>query len=91
MEQITSLAYLLSTAGTTAVVLLITQYCKEFLPKQLPVRLFVLMLCMAIQLGLTALIAPSVEGYILAIVNSFISAAAAMGTYEATFNKNGNG
>lgn len=91
MEEITSITYLLSTVGTVAIVTLITQYVKELLPGSIPIRLFVLGLCLLIQVGLTVLISPGVIPIILAISNSFIAAASCMGAYEATFNRNGNG
>ncbi len=87
MEQITSLAYLLSTAGTVALVTLITQYVKSLLPEKLPIRVFVLLLCLVIQLGLTLVVSPQLEPIILAIANSFVAAAASMGAYEVTFSK----
>lgn len=91
MEQITSLSFLLSTAGTTAAAVLITQYTKPLIPESLPVRLYVLIQCLVIQLGLTLILAANAEGLIIAFFNAFIAAAAALGTYEATYNKDGQG
>lgn len=87
MDQITSLAYLLTTAGTVAVVTLITQYVKSLLPAKLPIRVFVLLLCLAIQVTVTILLTGfTTESLLLAIVNSFIAASASMGAYEIAFN-----
>lgn len=87
MEQLTSLNYLLSTAGTAAVAMLVTQYIKPLLPGRFNVRLFVLVFCAVIQIGLAALLTPTVEALILALPNAFIAATAAMGAYESTFGK----
>ena len=91
MEEITSITYLFSTVGTVAIVTVITQYVKELLPDRIPIRAFILALCLIIQIGLTLLLSPSIEQVILATANSFVAAASCMGAYEATFNRNGNG
>lgn len=91
MEKITSITYLLSTVGTVAIVTVITQYVKELLPDRIPIRAFILALCLIIQIGLTLLLSPGINQVILAIANSFVAAASCMGAYEATFNRNGNG
>lgn len=89
MEQVNDLATILSVAGTSAFVLLVTQYFKPYFKHTLNVRLFVLILSLVIQIGLTiVLVGADIQQLILAVVNSFISATSAMGAYEATFAKN---
>lgn len=87
MDEITSIAYLASVAGTAALALLITQYVKKMLPDDLNVRLFVLLLCAATQIGLALIGGADVEQMILAVANSFVAATSAMGAYELTFRK----
>ena len=87
IQEFTSLQQLATTAGSVVVVTLITQYIKEFLPKKFPIRLFVLLLSLVLQVGLVLIMNPSVEAVILAIVNGFVVATSSMGTYEASFNK----
>ena len=94
IKEFTSLNQLATTAGSVVVVTLITQYVKEFLPEKFPIRLFVLLLSLVLQVGLVLIMNPSVEAIesiILAIVNAFVVATSAMGTYEASFNKHGRG
>lgn len=87
MEQFNSLTQLATTAGTVAVVTLIVQYIKQFIPEKIPIRLVVLLLCALIQIGIAVIFTPSLEPILLAIVNSFVAAAACMGSYEVVFNK----
>ena len=88
MEQVNDLATILSVAGTSAFVLLVTQYLKPYFKHTLNVRLFVLILSLVIQIGLTiVLVGADIQQLILAVVNTFISATSAMGAYEATFAK----
>ena len=87
IQEFTSLQQLATTAGSVVVVTLITQYVKEFLPEKFPIRLFVLLLSLVLQVGLVLIMNPSVEAVILAIVNGFVVATSSMGTYEASFNK----
>ena len=91
MEDFASLEYLATTAGTVAFVTIVTQYIKGMLPEKFSIRLFVLLLCLVIQMGLVWIICPSTEAFILAFVNSFVCATSARGTYEATVNKDGYG
>ena len=91
IQEFTSLHQLATTAGSVVVVTLITQYVKEFLPEKFPIRLFVLLLSLVLQVGLVLIMNPSMEAVILAIVNGFVVATSSMGTYEASFNKHGKG
>ena len=87
MEQIISVAYLATNAGAILFVLLVAQYTKPLLPQRFSVRLYVLILSLIILLAATAFVEPTMEGFFLAVINSFIVAAAAMGAYENTFGR----
>ena len=87
MDEITSIAYLASVVGTAAFVLLVTQYVKKMLPEDFNIRLFVLLLCAATQIGLALIGGADVEQMILSVANSFVAATSAMGAYEVTFRK----
>lgn len=91
IQDFTSLSQLGTTLGTVTLVTLITQYIKPELPEKFSIRLFVLLLCLIIQIGITALVEPSVPNIIVAIANSFVCATSAMGAYEVSFNKHGRG
>ena len=82
--------YLATMAGATAATLLIVQFLKAPLDRiwKIPTRLFVYVVALVILLiattfttGLTA------ENTILSIVNAFLVALTAYGTYELTFAK----
>jgi hypothetical protein len=82
--------YLATVAGATAATLLIVQYLKVPLDTvwKIPTRLLVYFIALAIMLvaqyfvdGLT------VEKAALAVVNAFVVALAAYGSYELTFSK----
>lgn len=87
MDEITSIAYLASVVGTAAFTLLVTQYVKKMFPEDFNIRLFVLLLCAATQIGLALIGGADVEQMILAVANSFVAATSAMGAYEVTFRK----
>lgn len=81
-------AYLATIAGATAATLLITQYLKVPLDKvwKIPTRLFVYLLALAIMVVATAFtsgITPN--SFLLSVLNAFIVALAAYGSYELTF------
>jgi len=80
--------YLATIAGATAATLLITQYLKVPLDKvwKIPTRLFVYLLALAIMVVATAYtsgITPN--SFLLSVLNAFIVALAAYGSYELTF------
>ena len=82
--------YLGSIAGATAATLLVVQYMKAPLDKvwKIPTRLFALiiafMILLAAQAATTGL---TWEGVPLIVLNAFVVALAAMGTYEVTYAK----
>ena len=81
-------AYLATIAGATAATLLITHYLKVPLDKvwKIPTRLFVYLLALAIMVVATAFtsgITPN--SFLLSVLNAFIVALAAYGSYELTF------
>ncbi len=91
MEQINDLAQLATTAGCVAFVTILTQYIKPLLPERLPVRVFVLIACLAVMLTVTVVMGASVERLLLAAVNAAIAASACLGAYEVTYNRTGQG
>lgn len=87
MEPINSLAYLATTGGTVALVTVVTQYIKSMLPEWLSIRLFVLLACLLVQVGLALVLTPQLEPVLLAFANSFVAASACYGAYEVAFNR----
>lgn len=79
----------LSTAvGATAATLLIVQYTKAPLDMvwKIPTRLFVLVVAFLVLLGVQAIaVGLHWDDLPLLLLNAFVVAAAAMGTYESTF------
>lgn len=79
---------LATVAGATAATLLIVQYAKVPLDKvwKIPTRVFVWLVAFLILLGAQGFITGLTWSAVpLIVVNSFVVALAAMGTYEATF------
>jgi len=91
MDTIYSWQILGTTAGATAAVLLIIQYIKAPLYKlwKIPTRLLVYLLSAMITTGAQAFGFGSIvwADVPLLIVNAFVVAMAAMGSYEVTFAK----
>lgn len=82
--------YLASIAGATAATLLIVQFLKVPLDYvfHVPTRLFVYVIALAIMLVATALTSGlTVNSALLAVVNAFVVALAAYGSYELSFAK----
>jgi len=86
-------AYLATIAGATAATLLIVQFLKLPLDKafgNIPTRLVAYAIALIIMLVATAFTTGlTAENALLAVVNAFVVALAAMGGYEITFAKAG--
>ena len=86
-------AYLATIAGATAATLLIVQFLKLPLDKafgNIPTRLVAYVIALIIMLVATAFTTGlTAENALLAVVNAFVVALAAMGGYEITFAKAG--
>ena len=83
-------AYLASIAGATAATLLIVQFLKVPLDKvwKIPTRLFVYVIALLIMIIATVFTGGlTIETALLAVVNAFIVALTAYGSYEVTFAK----
>lgn len=83
-------AYLATIAGATAATLLIVQFLKVPLDKvwKIPTRLFVYMIALIIMAVATAYTSGlTANTFLLCILNAFIVALAAYGSYEITFAK----
>ena len=81
-------AYLATIAGATAATLLIVQFLKVPLDKvwKIPTRLFVYMIALIIMAVATAYTSGlTANTFLLCILNAFIVALAAYGSYELTF------
>ena len=87
MDQITTLGFLVTNAGATALVLLIVQYTKEFIPQWFHTRLYTLLWSFVVLMTATAFVSPTAERFVLAAFNSFIVASSAMGLYQVTFDR----
>lgn len=85
---------LATIAGATAAVLLIVQFIKLPIDKVLhvPTRLIVYVIALLIMTGAQAFTVGFVwQDLPLIAINAFVVALAAMGSYEVTFNRTGNG
>lgn len=83
-------AYLATIAGATAATLLIAQFLKVPLDVvwKIPTRLFVYAISLVIMTIATAFTSGlTVNNFLLAVLNAFIVAFAAYGSYEVTFAK----
>ena len=84
-------AYLATIAGATAATLLIVQFLKLPLDKtfgHIPTRMVAYFIALVLMLVATAFTTGlTAENALLAAVNAFVAALAAMGTYEVTFAK----
>lgn len=83
-------AYLVTIAGATAATLLIVQFLKVPLDKvwKIPTRLFVYLIALIIMVVATAYTSGlTVDAFLLCVLNAFIVALAAYGSYELTFAK----
>ena len=81
-------AYLATIAGATAATLLIVQFMKVPLDKvwKIPTRLFVYIIALVIMTVATAFTSGlDVNSFLLCLLNAFIVALAAYGSYELTF------
>lgn len=80
--------YLATIAGATAATLLITQFLKVPLDKvwKIPTRLFVYLIALAIMVIATAFTSGiTLNSFLLSVLNAFIVALTAYGSYEITF------
>ena len=83
-------AYLATIAGATAATLLIVQFLKVPLDKvwKIPTRLFVYLIALVIMTVATAYTSGlTANTFLLCILNAFIVALAAYGSYELTFSR----
>lgn len=83
-------AYLATIAGATAATLLIVQFMKVPLDKvwKIPTRLFVYIIALVIMTVATAFTSGlNLNSFLLCLLNAFIVALAAYGSYELTFAK----
>ena len=83
-------AYLATIAGATAATLLIVQFMKVPLDKvwKIPTRLFVYIIALVIMTVATAFTSGlNLYSFLLCLLNAFIVALAAYGSYELTFAK----
>ena len=81
-------AYLATIAGATAATLLIVQFMKVPLDKvwKIPTRLFVYIIALVIMTVATAFTSGlNLNSFLLCLLNAFIVALAAYGSYELTF------
>ena len=86
--------YIATIAGATAATLLIVQLLKLPLDKvwNIPTRVWVYVIALALMLAATLFTTGlDLQTGLLTAVNAVIVALAAMGAYEMTFNRNGNG
>lgn len=86
--------YIATIAGATAATLLIVQLLKLPLDKiwKIPTRVWVYIIALALMLAATTFTSGlDLQTGLLTAVNAVIVALAAMGAYEMTFNRNGNG
>lgn len=83
-------AYLATIAGATAATLLIVQFMKVPLDKvwKIPTRLFVYIIALVIMTVATSFTSGlNLNSFLLCLLNAFIVALAAYGSYELTFAK----
>jgi len=81
-------AYLATIAGATAATLLIVQFTKVPLDRvwKIPTRLFVYLIALTIMVVATAFTSGiTLNSFLLSVLNAFIVALAAYGSYEITF------
>lgn len=86
--------YIATIAGATAATLLIVQLLKLPLDRlwKIPTRFWVYIIALALMIAAAAFTTGlDLQSILLTAVNAVIVALAAMGAYEATFNRNGNG
>lgn len=86
--------YIATIAGATAATLLIVQLLKLPLDKiwRIPTRIWVYIIALALMLAATTFTSGlDLQTALLTAVNAVIVALAAMGAYEMTFNRHGNG
>lgn len=86
--------YIATIAGATAATLLIVQLLKLPLDKiwKIPTRIWVYIIALALMLAATTFTSGlDLQTALLTAVNAVIVALAAMGAYEMTFNRHGNG
>lgn len=86
--------YIATIAGATAATLLIVQLLKLPLDRvwKIPTRIWVYIIALALMLAAAGFTTGlDLQTVLLTAVNACIVALAAMGAYEMTFNRNGNG
>ena len=86
--------YIATIAGATAATLLIVQLLKMPLDKvwKIPTRIWVYIIALALMLAAAGFTTGlDIQTALITAVNAVIVALAAMGAYEMTFNRHGNG
>lgn len=86
--------YIATIAGATAATLLIVQLLKLPLDKvwKIPTRIWVYIIALALMIAAAGFTTGlDVQTALITAVNAVIVALAAMGAYEMTFNRHGNG
>ena len=86
--------YIATIAGATAATLLIVQLLKMPLDKvwKIPTRIWVYIIAMALMIAAAGFTTGlDIQTALITAVNAVIVALAAMGAYEMTFNRHGNG
>ena len=88
MDEIKTISDMASPVVLIPLIILIVQYTKSmgFL-SGLHTKTYVLILAAVFKIGLAALLNPTVEGFVLAVVNTFVIALACYSGYEMTFNR----
>ena len=82
-------AALATVAGTTVATLLIVQYTKPFIPKAIPTRIYVYLVALTIMMAATYMAERglTLESALLVVLNTFVAATSALGTYDLTYAK----
>ena len=83
MNDLFTLEYIGTYAGSVVAVTILTQVLKPLLLK-INTRLICLVLALVIQIGVAVLTGSSLVGYFLAVVNAGAVTLGAMGTYDLT-------
>ena len=84
MEELFTLAYLGTYAGSVLAVTILTQVLKPLLQK-IDTHLICLVIALIIQIGVAVITRVSVGEYFLAVINAGAVTLGAMGAYDLTF------
>ena len=80
-------AALATVAGCAAATLLVVQFTKSMIPDAIPTRLYVYFIALLIMMAATYIVNDGLApgDVMLVVVNSFVAATSALGTYDLTF------